>query len=70
MRKRIKAYEEISPVEVLLQIDAMGLKRYKKTTKRDPEEREILLRLGLKKIKDREENDFIAVGYRRRKLKI
>ncbi|MEW6587414.1 MAG: hypothetical protein AB1442_17625 [Nitrospirota bacterium] len=68
MKKRIKSYEEASPVEILVQRDALGLKRYKKTTKRSREEKEILLSLGLKKIKEREERDFIAVGYRRRRL--
>ena len=31
---------------------------------------EILFDLGLKKIEEREKNDFIPVGYRRRKVEI
>jgi len=68
MKQRIRKYVDISTADFLVQRDALGLKRYKKTAKRDPEERQILLVLGLKKIKEREESDFIAVGYRRRRL--
>jgi len=70
VKQRIKKYKDISPIEFLLQRDALGLKRYKKTVKRDPEKREILLTLGLMKIKEQEENDFIPIGYRRRRVKI
>ncbi|MFH1015327.1 MAG: hypothetical protein V1762_05365 [Nitrospirota bacterium] len=68
MKQRIRKYEDISTADFLVQRDALGLKRYKKKTKRDPEERKILLAIGLKKIKAREESDFIAVGYRKRRL--
>jgi len=50
--------------------DALGLKRYRKSTKRDEEERKILLDIGIKKIEEKEKDDFISLGYRRRKLKI
>jgi len=68
MKQRIRKYEDISTADFLVQRDALGLKRYKKKTKRDPEERQILLAIGLKKIKEREESDFIVVGYRKRRL--
>ena len=48
--------------------EKLGLKRYGKMAKRDKEEREILLNLALKKIE--EKDDFILLGYRRRKVKI
>lgn len=48
----------------------MGLSRYRKTTKRDDDERKILLDLGLKKIEEKEKDDFVPMGYRRRKVKI
>lgn len=67
---RTKKYEDVSPVEFLLLRDSLGLRRYRKTTKRAEEERKILLELGLKKIKEQEKDDFIPVGYRRRRLKI
>ncbi len=67
---RVKKYEERSPVDFLLLREKLGLKRYRKTAKRDEEKREILLELGLKKIKEKEKGDFIPLGYRRRKVKI
>lgn len=70
MKKRVKKYEETSPVEFLLLREKLGLKRYRKTTKRDEEKRKILLELSLKKIEEKEKNDFIRLGYRRRKVKI
>lgn len=70
MKARIKKFEDISPVEFLVLRDRLGLRRYKKTMKRDEAERNILIDLGLKKIEEREKDDFIPVGYRRRRLKI
>jgi hypothetical protein len=35
MKKRVKKYEEASPVEFLLLREKLGIKRYRKTTKRD-----------------------------------
>ena len=70
MKVRVRKYEEVSPVEFLVLRDRLGLKRYRKSTKRDKEEREILLDLGLKKMEEKEKDDFIPVGYRRRRLKI
>lgn len=70
MKIRTKKYEDISPVEFLMLREKLGLKRYRKTAKRDKEERKILLDLGLKKIEEKEKDDFISVGYKRRRLKI
>jgi len=70
MKKRVKKYEETSPVEFLLLREKLGIKRYRKTTKRDEEKRKILLELALKKIEEKEKDDFILLGYRRRKVKI
>ena len=70
MKARIKKYEDLSPVEFLLLREKLGLKRYRKNLKRDEEERRILLGLGLKKIAEKEKDDFIPLGYRRRKVKI
>lgn len=70
MKVRVRKYEEVSPVEFLVLRDSLGLKRYRKSNKRDEEEREILLDLGLKKMEEKEKDDFIPVGYRRRRLKI
>ncbi len=70
MKARRKKYEDISPVDFLVLRDTLGLKRYRKSTKRDEEEKRILLDLGIKKIKEKEKDDFIPLGYRRRRLKI
>jgi hypothetical protein len=70
MKKRVKKYEEASPVEFLLLREKLGIKRYRKTTMRDEEKRKILLELCLKKIEEKEKDDFIPLGYRRRKVKI
>ena len=69
MRQRIRKYEDISAAEFLVQRDDLGIKRYRKTAKRNPEKRKILLALGLDKIREQEENDFIIIGYRRRRVK-
>lgn len=70
MEIRTKKFEDISPVEFLVLRDSLGLRRYRKMAKRDEEERKILLELGLKKIEEKEEDDFILIGYKKRKLKI
>jgi hypothetical protein len=69
VKQRIRKYRDISAVDFLLQRDELGFKRYRKTAQRDPGKKEILLELGYKKIKEREENDFLIIGYRRRRLK-
>ncbi len=70
MKQRIKKFEEGSPVEFLLLREQLGMKRYRKRLKRDEEKRKILLELGLKKIEEKEREDFILIGYRRRKIKV
>jgi len=70
MKARIKKYEEGSPVEFLLLREQLGMKRYRKRLKRDEEKRKILLDLGLKKIEEKERDDFLTLGYRRRKVLI
>ena len=70
MKIRIKKFEEISPIEFLLLREKLGLKRYRKSIKRDKEKRKILIDLGLKKIEEKEKEDFILTGYRRRKVNI
>ena len=70
MRRRIKEFEEQSPLDPLLLREKLGLKRYRKTLGRDEEKKQILLRLGLKKIEEREKDDFLPIGFRRRKVNI
>ncbi len=70
MKQRKRKFEERSPVEFLLLRERLGMGRYRKRSKRDEEKRKILMELGLKKIEEKEKEDFIPVGYRRRKVKI
>jgi hypothetical protein len=70
MKLRIKKYEEGSPVEFLLLRERLGIGRYRKRLKRDEEKTKLLLELGLKKIEEKEKDDFLSVGYRKRKVKV
>ena len=70
MKVRRKKLEETSPIDFLLLREKLGLKRYRKQVKRDPEKREILLDLAIKKMEEKEKDDFIPLGNRRRKIKI
>jgi hypothetical protein len=70
MKMRIKKYEEVSPVEFLLLRERLGIRRYRKSVKRNEDEKKILLDLALKKIEEKEKDDFILKGYRRRKVNI
>jgi hypothetical protein len=70
MKLRVKKYEEVSPVEFLLLREKLGIRRYRKNMKRDEDEKKILLELALKKIEEKEKDDFILRDYRKRKVKI
>jgi len=70
MKARMKKYEERSPIEFLLLRDRLGMRRYKKKVRRSEEEKKILLEIGYKKIKEKEKDDFISLGFRRRRVKI
>lgn len=70
MKVRIKKYEDVSPVDILVLRDKLGFGKYRKRAKRDEEERKILIRLGLKKIEEKERDDFIPLGYKKRRVKI
>jgi hypothetical protein len=70
MKTKKRKFKDQSPVEVLLLRDKLGLKRYIKQSKRDEQERKVLLELGLKKIRERDKTDFVHIGYRKRRFKI
>jgi hypothetical protein len=70
MKIRKKRFEDISPIDFLLLRDELGFKKYRKQIKRDAEEWEVLMQLSLKKIEEKEKDDFISIGYRRRMVKI
>ena len=70
MKRRVRKYEEQSPLELLLLREKLGLKRYRKTLGRDEEKKQILLQLGLKKIEESEKKDFLPLGFKRRRVNI
>lgn len=70
MRERRRKYEEQGAVDFLLLRDRLRLGRYRKTRPRNVEKKELLLDLWLSTIREREKNDYILLGPRRRSLKI
>jgi len=69
MRPAGKTRQQTSATEMLLLRDRLGLRKYKKTAKRDPEKKELLLQLALKKIEKAERDNFIPVGFRKRRVR-
>lgn len=67
---RIKKYVDGSPVEFFLLREQLGMKRYRKHSKIYEEKRKILIELALKKIEEKEKDDFIPAGFRRRRVKV
>jgi hypothetical protein len=70
MTRRVRPFRKTSVAEGLVFRDRLGFGRYRKTAARDPEEREILLALALRKIEKAERRNFIPLGPRRRRVKI
>jgi hypothetical protein len=70
MKRRVRQFEEQSPLEVLLLREKLGMKRYRKSQARDPEKKKLLLQLALKKIEEREKKDFLLLEFRKRKVNI
>jgi hypothetical protein len=59
-----------SSTEMLVLRDRMGLGRYRKTAKRDPEKSALLVQLALRKIEKAERDNFLPVGFRRRRVRV
>ncbi len=70
MRVKRKKFQEVSPLEFLLLREELGLNRFRKVKKREPEKREVLIELALERMKKKEENDYQVIGERRRRLKL
>jgi hypothetical protein len=70
MKRKVREFQEQSPLEFLLLREKLGIKRYRKTSVRDWEKKQILMRLALKRIEEREKNDFLVLGFRRRKVNV
>jgi len=69
MRPAGTTRQRTSVTEMLLLRDRLGLRRFKKTAKRDPEKKELLLELALKKIEKAERDNFIQTGSRKRRVR-
>jgi len=63
-----RARKPASSVEMLLLRDRFGYRRYRKTAKRDPEKRQLLLALALKRIEKAERGNYKLIGPRKRKV--
>ena len=70
MKRRVSKFEQQSPLDSLLLRQKLGLKKYRKTLGRDEKKKKILLQLGLKKIEEREKDNFLPLGFRRRKINV
>ena len=56
--------------EMLVLRDRLGLTRRRKSVRRDPEKRELLLELALRRIEKAERDNFTIIGARRRRVRI
>jgi len=68
--RRTRIFEDLSAVEFLLLRNDLGLKRFRKQTKRDEEEKRILMHLALIKIRETEKKDFLLIENKRRRINI
>ncbi len=68
MSSTIRGTGRATAVEMLLLRDRLGLRKYRKTARRDPEKRRLLLELGLDRIRKAEDGNFISLGYRKRRF--
>jgi hypothetical protein len=69
MRAPDEKRQKASATEMLLLRDRLGLRKYRKTVKRDPEKRELLLKLALNKIEKADRDNYISVGFRKRRVR-
>ncbi|MEE8377295.1 MAG: hypothetical protein V3R45_02885 [Candidatus Aminicenantaceae bacterium] len=68
MITRKRKFRKDSTTDFLLLRERLGLQKYRKTSKRDPDKNKMLLELALKKIEKAERSNFISVGYRKRRV--
>ncbi len=68
MITRKRKFRKDSTTDFLLIRERLGLQKYRKTSKRDPDKNKMLLELALKKIKKAERSNYISVGYRKRRV--
>jgi hypothetical protein len=58
-----------SSSEMLVLRDRLNLGRRRKTIRRDPEKRALLLELALRKIEKAERDNFVPLGFRKRRFR-
>jgi len=68
--KRVEPFSDLSPIQFITLRQSLGLGRYIKTAPRDPEKWRILLRLYLNIMSKREQDDYLPLGPRRRRVRI
>jgi hypothetical protein len=59
-----------SSTEMLVLRDRLGLGRHRKSATRDPEKRALLLEMALRRIDEAERDNFVPIGFRRRRVRI
>jgi hypothetical protein len=70
MKTRKKTFEDGGAAEMMLLRVELGLSRYRRVRERYPEKRRLLLELALRKMDEVEREDYLSVGFRRRRLKV
>lgn len=68
--ERRRTFEEISPLEARLERQRLVIGRYVKSAPRDPEKRRILLELAIERARMAEQDDYLRVGFRKRRVKL
>ncbi len=68
MAERRKKFDDESGLDMLLIRDRLNLGRYRKAAERNPEKRRVLIDLALEKIREAERNDYVLIGFRRRRV--
>ena len=58
-----------SSSEMLVLRDRLGLRKHRKSAKRDPEKRKLLLDMALKRIEKAELDNFLPLGFRKRRFR-
>jgi hypothetical protein len=69
MKPRIKRMQK-NHSEFFLLRKQLGIGKFQMGSKKYEEKKKILIELALKKIEEKEKDDFIVVGYRRRKVTV
>jgi hypothetical protein len=69
MNRTGKRLTPASAVEMRLLRDRLGLVKNRKTAARDPEKKDLLLAMALRKIEKAERGNFLPTGFRKRRVR-